>query len=432
MVQLQNIKSKAVLIGTSTYNDDQLPDIPQVHRNLSRLRRCLIDPRIGGWGNSDIKVVHNPADESIIGKELEQAASSATGMLLVYIAGHGLIDRRRELHLAVKKTSSSRPEYLSLPSATIRAVMAESVARTKVLIADCCYSGRLISGHLGASQDILVNQLEAHGSVTLASCAGDLVSLAPAHSQFTAFTGELIDILETGDVAESSELTLQAVYLVIRGRLRARGFPEPRMLASESSAMAPIVHNVAYGKVAPSRPYLTFPAGLPDAASVKYSSSSDPAVRAFLETFGTATSDLPLPNTSPVSMRQITGVEQALAIAIESEKRGQQLPIGAGTLAIDAVGSVLQESPNAVGLRYMLAQFLGGYRDYRGAVDQISLMFEATGSIGTKHLSFAAEMLMNLSELQDAQALGSFDQATERRVNGRASHRSHFVRGGPS
>jgi hypothetical protein len=61
--------------------------------------------------------------------------------LLVYYAGHGLVDQRGRLYLAVTGSDSAHPEWSSIPFATLRENLVAARARAHFIL-DCCFSGR--------------------------------------------------------------------------------------------------------------------------------------------------------------------------------------------------------------------------------------------------------------------------------------------------
>ena len=123
-------------------------------------------------------------------------------MLLVYYVGHGLIGLGGELYLATRATHR-RPAWLAhtaLAYSAVRNSLLESAASSLVVILDCCYSGRAL-GVLGSTQDEAVEVVLArvHGGYVLTSAAPNELALAPEGDQYTAFTGELLNLLRNGD-----------------------------------------------------------------------------------------------------------------------------------------------------------------------------------------------------------------------------------------
>ncbi|WP_233608703.1 caspase family protein [Nocardia stercoris] len=90
-------QSQAVLIGTARY--DHLHHIPAAAANIDDLADVLTGPG-GAFTGGQCATVLDP-DRDTLGSAVGRAARAATRLLLVYYAGHGLIDRRGRLHLTV-------------------------------------------------------------------------------------------------------------------------------------------------------------------------------------------------------------------------------------------------------------------------------------------------------------------------------------------
>ncbi|WP_234322380.1 caspase family protein [Streptomyces sp. NRRL B-24720] len=100
--------SRAVLIGTSRY--EHLEQLPAVSNNLQALADLLTGPLSLRMPAPHVTVIENPLDSSTVMDPLRQAAAEATDTLLVYYAGHGLIDPYDALALAMPHTQPDRVE----------------------------------------------------------------------------------------------------------------------------------------------------------------------------------------------------------------------------------------------------------------------------------------------------------------------------------
>ncbi|MGH3707831.1 MAG: caspase family protein [Pseudonocardiaceae bacterium] len=139
-------RSRALLIGAShfTVAGPDLPDIPAVQANLTALRQTLTSPDTGVLKPESCRVLTDPATVDEVGTALSELAATATDLLLVYYAGHGLVDDRGRLHLALAHTHPHRARWTAFPLELLREEIANSAAATRVLILDCCFSGRAI------------------------------------------------------------------------------------------------------------------------------------------------------------------------------------------------------------------------------------------------------------------------------------------------
>ncbi|MGQ4390628.1 hypothetical protein [Streptomyces sp. SAS_270] len=89
-----------------------------------------------------------------------------------------------------------------------------------------CISGRALG--LMGGDDLLADQAEIDGSYLLAAAPANGQALAPPGETYTAFTGELLPILQHGITGQPRELDRDTVYRQLRGELAAKGRPTPQ------------------------------------------------------------------------------------------------------------------------------------------------------------------------------------------------------------
>jgi hypothetical protein len=220
-------RSRALLIGASHFTaaGPDLPDIPAVQANLTALRQVLTNPDTGVLRPDFCRVLTDPASVDEVGTALSELAATATDLLLVYYAGHGLVDDRGRLHLALAHTHPNRARWTAFPLELLREEIANSAAATRVLVLDCCFSGRAIEA-MADDQGVLGGQLEVAGTYTLTSTTANAPSHAPVGERYTAFTGALLRALD-----EADPLTLDQIHAVVDRDLTARNLPRPQRRA---------------------------------------------------------------------------------------------------------------------------------------------------------------------------------------------------------
>ncbi|MFJ2900230.1 transporter substrate-binding domain-containing protein [Streptomyces sp. NPDC087218] len=233
--------SRAVLVGTSHYQ--HLEQLPAVSNNLQALAGLLSDPPSLHLPAQHVTVVENPAAAHTVVRAVRQAAAEATDTLVVYFAGHGLIDPQDMLSLALPHTKFGHIET-ALPYDWLRQVLLlDSRAERHVVILDCCYSG-LALGRMSASPG-LADQAAVEGSFLLAAAAETRTALAPVGDTYTAFTGALLDTLRHGIPGGPALLDLGTIYRHLRLTLEARGHPVPQARDRNSGAQVALGRNHA-------------------------------------------------------------------------------------------------------------------------------------------------------------------------------------------
>lgn len=238
-------RSRAILVGTAHYDDPDLEDIPAVEANVQDLTAVLVDPELGGFLAENVRTLVDPKYQNF-GRELALWCRRAEDVLVVYFSGHGLIDDKGELLLAVSDTEEDLKEYSALPIEQLRSAIRRSDATIKVLILDCCYSGRALPRPLADQESQVLGQVEVTGMYTLTSAPRNLVSLFVPGERNTVFSGELVTLLRDGLVDNRPLLTLPVIHSHLVRRLRRNGHPNPKVLHSDTAADLALVRNKRY------------------------------------------------------------------------------------------------------------------------------------------------------------------------------------------
>ncbi|WP_084216300.1 caspase, EACC1-associated type [Pseudonocardia spinosispora] len=237
-------RSRAVLIGTSTYQDHRrLPSLPAVANNLSDLRAALTDRDLGSFDAKYCTLIENPSDQREVATSLADIAATADDALLVYYSGHGVLGSpEHNLNLGLTTTDIDRPEYSSLPFHWVRNELLRSRAKTKVLILECCFSGRAIDDVMGDPESLVLGQTSVNGTYTLTATSANTAALAPSGGRYTAFSGELIELLSDGVSDGPAQLDLNFIYKRLNSRMTAKGWPTPKQQGTNN------VHDLALAR----------------------------------------------------------------------------------------------------------------------------------------------------------------------------------------
>ncbi|MFC6066308.1 caspase, EACC1-associated type [Streptomyces ochraceiscleroticus] len=235
-------RSQAVLIGCSRYAE--LDDIPAIRNNLVDLGAILEEA--GGFRQP--LVIAEPSHIGEVGTSLRRLADRTEDVLLVYYAGHGLIGDDGELHLGLSDTTQAELSTSALPFTTVRRIVQQSPARVKIVILDCCFSGRALdfTSMAGAPATNLAGLSGIFGTFTLTSSSATRLSMAREGEPFTAFTGELIRLLKQGIAGPAELLTLRAIAGELQHTMRALGYPPPQVQSVNSAGELGLVRNPAY------------------------------------------------------------------------------------------------------------------------------------------------------------------------------------------
>lgn len=243
-------ESSCLLIGTSEYADsDMYPALPAVENNLKDLAAILTHEELGGFASDRVHIELNPT--KTIGEKLADLAESTRDVLFVYYAGHGTVDNDGELYYALPTTRANRIWSTGLPHQWVRRAMLNCPAVARVLILDCCFSGRAIEA-MSDPESSLTGQLEISGAYTLTATTSSNAARAPRGEAHTAFTGELLRLLGNGLANHGPLLNITALYSPLTRALIRRGFSYPQQRGTGTIGDLALTKNAVRGTFASS------------------------------------------------------------------------------------------------------------------------------------------------------------------------------------
>ena len=230
-----------MLVGVSDYTS--LEPLPAVANNVTTLHRVITDPDLWGLPAEHCVTLLNPSSVDEVLDAVHSAASAASDALVFYFAGHGLLDDRSELYLALPGSNKER---------LYRAVRYDDVRREvvgtaracygKVVLLDCCYSGRALQGGMSGSVE-LADHARVDGTYVMTASAETSVALAPPGEEYTAFTGALVDKLLHGLPDGPDLLDMETLFYHVRADLQARHCPVPQQRARNDGKAIALARN---------------------------------------------------------------------------------------------------------------------------------------------------------------------------------------------
>ncbi len=214
MDKLDPENTTVLLLGVSQYKNPVYPDLPSVKRNLERLE----DVFSNSFGIKDIQVYRDPSTDNkreILQEITDFNKSENRKTILFYYSGHGEFqkdDDDRYLVLRKSKRDELVDTCISISEISKRITKDK---KQLILILDCCNAGADFI--FSKKVDVLV----------LSASYSKQSAKAPEDLKYTAFTGELIDILENGLEDAKEYLTFHEIAVGMHKRLIAKNYPKP-------------------------------------------------------------------------------------------------------------------------------------------------------------------------------------------------------------
>ncbi|WP_406121857.1 caspase family protein [Streptomyces sp. NBC_00989] len=235
--------SYAVLIGSSTFASDKLEDLPAVKNNITALGELLEDSTVWGLPREHCIRVTDPASAAEVLDVIHDTARRTEDTLLIYYAGHGLTHPDIDgLLLTLPSSDPDRP-YTTVNFDEIRREILNAGRNVnKVVILDCCYSGQAITGGMSGPVE-MAEQARIAGSYLLTASAATRLAQAPPGEPYTAFTGELVQLLNGGTPDGGDVLEVGKIYEHLHTELRAKGRPLPQQRLSNAGRTLAFARN---------------------------------------------------------------------------------------------------------------------------------------------------------------------------------------------
>ncbi len=202
-------KSLAILIGVQDYAS--LPKLKYCRNDVRLLEKTLREACRFDKVIALVEDASNAALRPTLGNISTQlrnwlrvANNGEYQRLLLYFSGHGFRDAKGRLYFAPPDCDRQNLEIAGLPQSYVKQML-DGCTRVpvKLLVLDCCHSGEGRGVGVGESgEEAALEFKTAKGLLTLASCAGDEVSLEWEKEQQGVFTYWLCQGLRGGERGE--------------------------------------------------------------------------------------------------------------------------------------------------------------------------------------------------------------------------------------
>jgi hypothetical protein len=200
----------ALIIGNNQYDDPKLAQLKTPAADSQALAKILDDQTIGSFDqvtpfiNQTETQVRRAISAFLINKKPDD-------LVLLYFSGHGVLDDRGRLYLALKDTQVDLLKATSLPSSFVADEMDSCRSKRQILILDCCHSGAFARGTKGEQKAITETTFEGSGFGRVVLTASDSTQYALEGDQvikqteLSLFTHFLLEGLRTGEADTNND-----------------------------------------------------------------------------------------------------------------------------------------------------------------------------------------------------------------------------------
>jgi uncharacterized caspase-like protein len=216
----------ALIIGNNKYDDPKLAQLKTPAADSQALAKVLDDKTIGGFDAVTPLINQNETRVRIAISEF-LTDKKPDDLVMLYFSGHGILDDRGRLYLALKDTQVNLLKATSLPSSFLTDEMDSCRSKRQILILDCCHSGAFARGAKGEQKAVTEATFEGSGFGRVVLTASDSTQYALEGDQvlkqteFSLFTHFLLDGLRTGqaDMNNDGQISLDEWYDYTYGRV---------------------------------------------------------------------------------------------------------------------------------------------------------------------------------------------------------------------
>src|SRR6266498_4264371 len=196
----------ALIIGNNKYDDPKLAQLKTPAADSQALAKVLDDKSIGSF--DEVTPLINQYETKVRrAVSTFLANKKPDDLVLLYFSGHGVLDDRGRLYLALKDTQYDLLKATSIPSSFVADEMDSCRSRRQILVLDCCHSGAFERGTKGAEAQKAITETTFEGSgfgrvvltasdSTQYALEGDQIIKQTELSLFTHF---LLEGLKTGE-----------------------------------------------------------------------------------------------------------------------------------------------------------------------------------------------------------------------------------------
>ncbi len=231
--------TKVLIIGNGKFEDDQISEIPNISVNNKELVDLFSnDLLFPGIESEKIISLENKKSREIT-RSLTNFTENASekDCIVIYLSGHGIVSTVDfKLYFPAKDTGSKFIDDEGISIESLKSRLRSSRATSKILVLDCCFSGRAIDGTMSSdivSQTITTNVLESvSGTYIMTSACQDRPSLYdPKNKNIpTNFTSKFISSIRDGIDNQKDSLEIGDIFNAIKSLVKTGPTPQASSL----------------------------------------------------------------------------------------------------------------------------------------------------------------------------------------------------------
>lgn len=236
----------ALLIASSRFpHEPGLAPLSGPENDVSAMREVLASPTAGGFAETTV-LANEPAQDVRVALNQALRTAGRDDTLLIYYSGHGKLDYRGRLCLAMTDTRLDVLEATSVRVNDIKDFLDVSPCKQVALILDCCYSGAVGKAFArGGVDEQLQVTAEGSGISILTASSENETAMEREQDGLGVFTRQMIDAIRSGDADQDGDgvITLDELYEYVSARVRHEGRQHPQKWNLQMQGRLVVAHS---------------------------------------------------------------------------------------------------------------------------------------------------------------------------------------------
>lgn len=238
---------RALLIGNSDYkNPEQFKKLNAPSNDVHDLAEIL-----KSHGSFEIYDILVNGDVQKIRRRIDDMFSEMKrgDLALLYYSGHGVKDKNGDLYLAAENSLNERLLSTGIKETYIHDAMRMSRCRHRILILDCCFSGKILANNKSSIEPLIFTELKGEASAILASSSTIQPSFEE-NSRNSLFTKYLIKGIKYGNriADKSGNIYIDRLFEYIEQKVREKRPEQTPMIEMSSRLDKLIIAQTQKGK----------------------------------------------------------------------------------------------------------------------------------------------------------------------------------------
>ena len=248
-------KTYVFLFGSSDFEDQTLTPIKNVEASLNQWEKLLLDENYFNLPSSNIQIHLNKSRDEVMSAFTRFCNQIPNGsLLLVYYAGHGVLDTNFSLFLSTPKSHVESIQWTGIFVNQFREEINRYKKISKIVILDCCFSAKFFEGIATTPQQLVETKIlemeQRKGLFMMASSGGNVPSKFDSSNPNVpmSFTSTILQAIKEGNNISDEFITAEQIFDRARELSLKKHLPTPYKLATKDGAKISFVKNVNYSK----------------------------------------------------------------------------------------------------------------------------------------------------------------------------------------